>query len=222
MKRTRTLFHRLSLLALVLTMAPCAAPAQSAPATPPYKISPGDTFDVSFRWTPEFNQSVTVQPDGHAMLTSAGDIAAAGMTVQQLHEAIATRSTEKLVDPEFTVTLKEFDKPHFVVAGEVATPGRFEMRGATTALQAVLLAGGGKEGSSMGHVILFRHLNSDLSEVHRLNFNKYDAKHRPVEDILLQPGDMLLVSRDKLSQIGRVIRTFNLGVYFNPLSSNGL
>jgi len=31
---------------------------------PRYKIGSGDTFDVNFELSPEFNQTVTVQPDG--------------------------------------------------------------------------------------------------------------------------------------------------------------
>jgi polysaccharide biosynthesis/export protein len=214
---------------LAAALVPMGAGAQSAPAagTVPaakaYTISPGDSLDVNFRWTPEFNQSVTVQPDGHIMLMSAGDIPAVGMTVQQLHDEIAKRSTDKLVDPEFTVSLKEFDKPHVVVAGEVQTPGRYDLRTATTALQAVLMAGGSREGGDMGHVILFRKVDAQIAEVHRLSFSKLDTNGKPPsDDMLLQPGDMILVTRDKLSKVGRFIKTFNLGVYFNPLPTNGL
>jgi polysaccharide export outer membrane protein len=198
-----------------------SANAQSAPVAGPYTISPGDVLDVAFRWTPEFNQTVTVQPDGHTTLLATGDVNVAGMTMQQLHDEIAKRSADKLLDPEFTVMVKESDKPHFVVAGEVATPGRYDLRTATTALQAVLLAGGSKEGGDMSHVLLFRRLNADTAEVHRLNFGNL-GHGKPASDMLLQPGDMLLVSRDKLDKIGRFVKTFNLGVYFNPIPNSGL
>jgi len=210
-------------LSSAATAFPASAFAQNAPASSPYKISPGDQLDINFRWTPEFNQSLTVQPDGHTVLMAAGDIQAAGLTLQELHDEIAKHSTDKLLDPEFTVSLKESEKPHIVVAGEVQTPGRYDLRTATTALQAVLQAGGTREGGNMGHVILFRNLNSKVAEVHRLSFSKLDRNGKPPsDDMLLQPGDMILVTRDKLANIGRYIKTFNLGVYFNPLSANGL
>jgi polysaccharide export outer membrane protein len=210
-------------LALSFAAFPASALAQSAPAATPYKISPGDQIDVNFRWTPEFNQSVTVQPDGHTVLMSAGDIQAAGLTIQEFHDEIAKHSTDKLLDPEFTVSVKDFEKPHIVVAGEVQTPGRYDLRTATTALGAVLQAGGTKEGGDMAHVILFRNLNSQVAEVHRLSFGKLDRNGKPPsDDMLLQPGDMILVTRDKLANIGRFVKAFNLGVYFNPIPSNGL
>ena len=36
-------------------------------------------------------------------------------------------------------------------------------------------------------------------------------------DIELEPGDMLLVPRDKLEGISRYMKILNVGTYFNPL-----
>ncbi len=41
---------------------------------PRYKLRPGDAFDVSFELSPEFNQTVTVQPDGYITLRGIGDV----------------------------------------------------------------------------------------------------------------------------------------------------
>ena len=196
--------------------------AQSAPSATAFTVSPGDVLEITFRWTPEFNQTITVQPDGHTALMVTGDFSVQGLTTEQVHDEIVKRTSDKLRDPEVLVTLKESDKPHFVVAGEVMTPGRSDLRTATTALQAVLLAGGSKETAAMSHVILFRRLNTTTSEAHRLNFTRFDKQGRPVDDMLLQPGDMLLVSRDKLEKIGRFIKTFNLGIYLNPIPNSTL
>ena len=43
--------------------------------TPRYKLAPGDTFDLNFDLSPEFNQTaVSVQPDGFVTLRGVGDI----------------------------------------------------------------------------------------------------------------------------------------------------
>lgn len=39
-----------------------------------YRIEPGDSFDVSFELSPEFNQTVSVQPDGYVTLRGVGDL----------------------------------------------------------------------------------------------------------------------------------------------------
>src|ERR1051326_824304 len=51
---------------------------------PRYKLVASDTFDLEFQFTPDFNQTVTVQPDGFVTLREVGDIHVAGKTVPEL------------------------------------------------------------------------------------------------------------------------------------------
>jgi polysaccharide export outer membrane protein len=197
-------------------------PAGQAGAADYYTVHPGDVVSVTFRFTPEFNDEVTVGPDGRAVLKATGDITLAGRTLPEIQQEIARDSSDKLVNPEVSVSLKDFERPVVVVAGEVQTPGKFELRKPTTTLQAILMAGGPKEDSAMGHVYLFRRINSETSEVHVLQLGRYDANVRKQNDLILQPGDMILVKRDTLEKIGRFIKTFNLSVYFNPIGNNGI
>jgi len=202
----------------------CAQSPQSADSTPAeyYTVHPGDVLVINFRYTPEFNDEVTVGPDGRAMLKSTGEITLAGLTLPQIQQEIIRGSTDKLVNPEVAVALKDFERPNVVVAGEVQKPGQFDLRKPTTVLQAILMAGGPKEDSAMSHVYLFRRINSDTAEVHVLALGRHSAGALAKNDLLLQPGDMILVNRDALEKISRFIKVFNLGVYFNPIGSSGL
>src|ERR1700727_2914975 len=57
--------------------------------SPRYHIEAGDTFDLTFDLSPEFNQlAVAVQPDGFVTLRGVGDIKVAGETVPQLTETV--------------------------------------------------------------------------------------------------------------------------------------
>ena len=40
---------------------------------PRYRLHAGDILDLTFTFTPEFNQTVTVQPDGYINLRGVGD-----------------------------------------------------------------------------------------------------------------------------------------------------
>src|ERR1700686_5009440 len=53
-----------------------------------YRLQPSDIMDVAFRFTPEFNQTVTVQPDGFISLEVAGDLKVAGLTLAEARQAI--------------------------------------------------------------------------------------------------------------------------------------
>ena len=103
-----------------------------------------------------------------------------------------------------------------MVAGEVAKPGKIEIHENTTALQAVMLAGGFMPSARDTQVILFRHINADTAEVRRLNLHDIKKDSQLERDIELEPGDMLLVTRNKLEHLSRFMKAANLGVYFNP------
>ncbi len=185
----------------------------------PYRIGPGDTIDVTFRYTPEFNDEVIVGPDGRLEFKATGALNAAGMTLQELEQAIMQAASTKLVKPEFTVTLKDFDRPHVFVAGEVNQPGRQELRRPTTALQAILMCGGPKDDAALGRVVIFRRIDADNAEVHVLKLSHFGRRSREENDMLLEPNDMLLVRRDVPSHLERIVKLANLGFYINPLQN---
>jgi polysaccharide export outer membrane protein len=181
-----------------------------------YRLQPGDVLEVQFRYSPEFNQTVTVQPDGYISLEIGGDLKVAGLTVEQTREAILKRASARLQDPVATIVLKEFQKPYFVVSGEVNTPGKIEMRERVTALQAIMLAGGMKEGANSGQVVVFRGINSDIAEVKLLNLKSIRRTADLENDLTLKPGDMVFVPRDKISKIERFMRLASVAAFIAP------
>src|SRR5207253_7488207 len=111
----------LSIIAICVLAIPFAAHAQDQ--RPPrlttvteerYRLQPGDVLEVQYRYSPEFNQTVTVQPDGYISLEIGGDVKVAGMTVDQTQQAILKKASTRLQDPIATVIVKEFQRPYFV------------------------------------------------------------------------------------------------------------
>ena len=210
-------------LAFALLILPVAVHAQAQ--RPPrlstvtedrYRLQPGDVIDVQFRYTPEFNQTVTVQPDGYISLEIGGDLKVAGFTVAETREAILRQANKRLQDPVATIVLKEFQKPYFVVSGEVAQPGKIEMRQKVTALQAIMLAGGMKESAKSSQVIVFRAINSDVAEVKVLNLKSINRTSDLENDLTLQAGDMVYVPRDKWSKFERFMRLVSVAALITP------
>ncbi|HJZ80511.1 MAG TPA: polysaccharide biosynthesis/export family protein [Pyrinomonadaceae bacterium] len=181
-----------------------------------YRMQPGDVLEVHFRYTPEFNQTITVQPDGYISLEISGDLKVAGLTVEETRQAIVRQASKRLQDPVATIVLKEFQKPYFVVAGEVAQPGKIEMRERVTALQAIMLAGGMKESAKSSQVVVFRKINSDYAEVKVLNLKEIRRTSDLENDLTLQAGDMVFVPRDKLSKVERFMRLVSVAALITP------
>ncbi len=182
-----------------------------------YVLHPGDVLDIQYRYTPEFNQTITVQPDGYVSLEIGGDVKVAGRNLEQVRTLILSKAKTRLASPELTVVLKEFQKPYVVVSGEVAQPGKFELRETLTAIQAVLLAGGFKDSAKSSQIIVFRKLNAETAEVKTLNFKSLKRTGDLENDLTLEPGDMILVPRNRISKIERYVRLASLAAFLNPI-----
>ncbi|MGZ8844366.1 MAG: polysaccharide biosynthesis/export family protein [Pyrinomonadaceae bacterium] len=192
------------------------APRLSTVTENRYRLQPGDVLEVQFRYSPEFNQTVTVQPDGYISLEIGGDLKVAGFTIEQTRLAILRQASQRLHDPVATIVLKEFQKPYFVVAGEVAQPGKIEMRERVTALQAIMLAGGMKESAKSSQVVVYRTINSEYAEVKVLNLKSIRRTSDLENDLTLQAGDMVYVPRDKLSKVERFVRLVSVMALITP------
>ncbi len=200
-----------------LASASPAKPAVAAPEfkdrSPRYKIEAGDSFDVSFELSPEFNQTVSVQPDGFVTLRGVGDLKVAGETVPQLTETLRTAYSKILHDPLISIVLKEFEKPYFVADGQVAKPGKYEMHGQMTLTQAIAVAGGFQNSAKHSQVLLFRRVDDQWTEAKLINVKKMEKEGKLQEDPFLHPGDMLFVPKSTMAKIDRFIPNLSMGTY---------
>jgi polysaccharide biosynthesis/export protein len=183
-----------------------------------YRITPSDVLELRFPYVPEFDQTVTVQPDGYIPLRAVGELRAQGRSVPELQAMLVTAYRDVLQQPVITIALKEFEKPYFIVTGEVLRPGKIELRGATTLTQGLVLAGGQTAGAKSSQVILFRRFSTEWLEVKEIDVKKMYASRNLSEDPLLRPGDTIYVPKTMLAKIAPLIPRPSLGFYLNPLS----
>jgi polysaccharide export outer membrane protein len=171
-----------------------------------YQLQPEDKIEVQYRYTPEYNAQVSIQPDGFVSLPLTGDVKVAGMTLDQASQAIAKKAGERLAAPEVSVLLREYVKPYFVVAGEVAHPGRFDLRGNVSVVEAIAQSGGFKETSKHTQVVLLHKVDPDHAEVKLLDMNHLMSAAGVREDPDIRSGDMLIVPRNFISKIEPIVR----------------
>ena len=205
-----------------------ASPAPNAPAssetTPQlqsrgsrYEIHAGDSFDINFELSPEFNQTgVTVQPDGYITLRGVGDIKVDGQTAPQLTRTLQTAYSAILHDPIITVILKDFEKPYFIADGQIGRPGKYDLRGTVTLTQALAIAGGLSDSAKHSQVMLFRRVNDQWLEAKIFNVKKMEKTGKLFEDPFLHSGDMLFVPKNAISKFSRFIPQSSLGTMLKP------
>jgi polysaccharide biosynthesis/export protein len=183
---------------------------------PRYKIGANDVMDLTFRYTPEFNQEVTVQPDGYIQLKGLpADVHAQGLTVVELTNNLQKVYSSILNDPVINIVLKDFDKPYFIAGGFVGKPGKYDLRGTTTASQAIAIAGGFADGAKNSQVVLFRRYSDEWMETKVLDLKTVLKGKNVNEDTVLQPGDMLFVPKSTFAKIEKFLPRTSIGSFFS-------
>jgi polysaccharide export outer membrane protein len=183
---------------------------------PRYRIGANDVMDLTFRYTPEFNQEVMVQPDGYVQLRGLpADVHAQGLTVVQFTDELQKQYSKILHDPVINIVLKDFDKPYFIAGGLVGKPGKYDLRGTTTASQAIAIAGGYADGAKNSQVVLFRRYSDEWMETKVLDLKTVSKGKNLNEDTVLQPGDMLFVPKSTFAKIEKFLPRPSVGSYFS-------
>jgi polysaccharide biosynthesis/export protein len=183
---------------------------------PLYRLRTSDVVSVTFSFSPELDQTVTVQPDGCVVLKSAGSIFVQGATVDEASAAIRQAYAAVLHSPEVTVTVKDFEKPYFIASGEVGHPGKYELRSDTTVTEAVAIAGGFTQQAKHSQVVLFRRVSDQFAETRVLDIKKALKARNLDEDLRLRPGDLVFVPQNRISKVRKFIPIPSLGMYYNP------
>jgi polysaccharide export outer membrane protein len=192
------------------------SPALTGVHRPLYRLCKSDVVTISFTFSPEFDQTVSVQPDGYIALKGVPQFPAEGATVPQLRELVSRAYTGVLHDPEVTIVLKDFDKPYFIFAGEVNHQGKYELRSDTTVTEAVAIAGGLTARAKHSQIVLFRRVSDDLVESRLLDVKAMLKSRSLGEDIHLRPGDLLFVPQNLISKIKQYLPTSSLSMYTSP------
>ncbi len=190
-------------------------PALTGERRPLYRLHKSDVIEIAFTYSPEFNQTATVQPDGFLSLKTVQAIYAEGMTLPQLTSALELAYSSTLHAPEINIVLKEFNKPYFVATGEVVRPGKYELRDETTITEALAMSGGFTGQAKHSQVILFRQVSEGVREAKLIDVKRMLNARNLREDSYLKPGDLLYVPQNRISKIKKYLPASVLGMYWN-------
>jgi polysaccharide export outer membrane protein len=181
---------------------------------PRYKIQHSDTLSLVFPLSPEFDQpKAVVQPDGYINLQGAGSVHIEGMTVPEVVDALKKAYTGVLHDPIIDVDLVDFQKPYFMVSGQVGKPGEYELRHDTTIAEAIAMAGGFAP-TAKTQVFYFHRVSPDWVEVKKFNLNDILHGKNVNEDPRLSPGDMIVVPEKFITKFRKYV-PYGVGTGFS-------
>ena len=177
-----------------------AGPAPPGPTptgpTPPvdagYLLRPGDLLVVSVWKETDLQGEVLIRPDGGISFALAGELQAAGHTVNELTKMLETRVRKYIPDAVVTVSVKTVLGNRVYVIGKVNRPGDFPLTGPIDVMQALSLAGGATPFADTNGIRVLRRSGDHQVSI---PFHYADvARGRKLDqNILLQGGDTVVV-----------------------------
>lgn len=191
---------------------PAAGPAPLAPNAPrvaavpagqvvadDYRIGSQDLLEIQVFGIDNLKRDVRVNSSGSISLPLIGTVVLAGLTGQEAEALIASKyAKDYLQDPQVSVFIKEYTSQRITVEGAVAKPGVYPIRGQTTLMQAIAIAGGQGQLPDLHEVMVYRREGGDKK---MLTYDLIKIRAGEVEDPSLVNEDIVVVKRD----LGRVV-----------------
>jgi len=173
-----------------------------------YVLGPGDQLEVAVDNVPEWNRSGLIRPDGMFTMPRLGDIALGGLSVPEAKARIAGLLSQRLRDPQITLSVQNPRDDVVLVAGDVGRAGPVPVRQAQTVAAALLAAGGPLRTGSVTHVALIR-LDDEGHLVARVLRPVSGGQAGALMSLAAVPvhgGDIVFVPENGRSQLTRFIQ----------------
>lgn len=159
---------------------------------PTYKITAYDTLQISVYGEPDLSVTVKVSDEGTVRYALLGEIEVAGLTADEVAKKIeGLLKKGYLLNPQVSVFIEEHGKVY--VFGEVNQPGSYELKGALTLVDVIVLAGGLKENANQSRIKVIR-VYKDPKEPKPIKEYVIDLEIHG-KDFYLQPLDKIIVEK---------------------------
>lgn len=170
-------------------------------------LKPGDNLSISVLQDPKLDRTVVIEPTGQISFPLAGHFRAAGLTPQALENILKSKLKSNYKDDNLDVTVAlapgiasvkpdvpEDDlKPKIFITGEVVRPGSYVVRLPTTLMQAIALAGGVGPYAAKRRIQVRRREAGGDETIFMFNYKAYEAGFDLEGNIVLRPGDVIMV-----------------------------
>jgi len=128
---------------------------QSATTNKDYIIGPEDVLKIQVWDNLDLDREVQVSREGIFSFPLIGSVKADGLSVTQLEREIRERLADGyIVNPNVTITIKEYKSKKVFVIGQVIKPGSYPLTGTTDLLDIISQAGGPSDEAEKEAVIV--------------------------------------------------------------------
>nr|AHN98017.1 periplasmic protein involved in polysaccharide export [uncultured bacterium lac193] len=169
-----------------------SAPAPDAAVPAGYTIGAEDVLNVVFWREPDMSAEVVVRPDGKISLPLLNDVAALGLTPDQLRGLLTEQARKFIAEPSVSVVIKQIHSRKVFITGNVERPGSYGIGSPMTVLQLIAMAGGLREYADAKHIVIARTENGKSISL-PFNYNDISKNKNLQQNVELKPGDTVIV-----------------------------
>jgi polysaccharide export outer membrane protein len=157
-----------------------------------YLIQPGDVLQISVWKEEDMLRQVLVRPDGGMSFPLAGEVQAAGMSVEALNAVITDKLTRYIPEPVVTIATQQLSGNKIFVIGKVTRPGEFVANRQMDVVQALSVAGGMTPYAAVNKIKILRRQDGNLSAI-PFKYGDIEKGENLQQNIILKSGDVVLV-----------------------------
>jgi polysaccharide export outer membrane protein len=168
------------------------APATEAPSPEGYELHPGDILQIVVWKEQDLQAEVLIRPDGGMTFPLAGELHAAGHTVEEVTRTLQQRIRRYVPEAVVTVAVKAVAGSQVFVIGKVNRPGQFPLNGPLDVMQALSLAGGSTSFADTNGIRILRRSEGRQTSI-PFRYGDVLRGHNLEQNILLQSGDTVVV-----------------------------
>jgi len=162
-----------------------------------FLLGPEDVLEIAVWKNLDLTKTVAIRPDGMISMPIIGDIQAAGLSAGELAQRLADRLRQFVQNPTVSVSVKELNSYSVYVMGEVAKPGKFQLKSYATVLQAIAMAGGFTDYAKRNKLQVVRLVSNGNHTLHELHipirYEEIVAGKSESGNIILLSGDTVVV-----------------------------
>ena len=167
---------------------------QGVQPPPGYVIGPDDLLTIKFFSDAQLSTDATVRADGMISVPLLNDVHAAGLTPEQLSDALEKAASKFVTEPDATVIVREIRSRKVYVIGQgVAHPGVVTINADMNVLQVLATAGGLVEYADKENILILRN-EGGREQRFKFNFDEVVKGKNVKQNILLRPGDTVVVN----------------------------
>lgn len=173
-----------------------------------YYVEIGDILDIDVWRVPDLSRSVPVRPDGRISMPVVGDLDVVGMNLMQVRDLLTKKFSDYVWSPQVSISIRQFGGRKFIILGEIGAPGVYRYQNDVSLVEAIALAGGFKEYSRSGKIMIIRGDIKKQPQVKMIsaNMQNFLKKGMLTENVAILPNDIIYIGKDIMGDYQDILK----------------